>query len=1079
MQPESSPPAPAVVAVVVTSDAGPWFPEVLDSLAAQDYPNLSVLVIDAGSESDPTPVVAASAPTAFVRRLERRVGFGTAANEVLAIVEGASHYLFCHDDVALAPDVVRLLVEEAFRSNAGIASPKFVLWDEPDRLLAVGLTTDRVGAARNMVDRGELDQQQHDSVRDILLAPSGATLVRADLFSALGGFDEVVDSEGEDLSLSWRARLAGARLTVVPAARVRHLEATRNGLRQKASPVRSAAHRYRTVLTCYRWYTLLRVVPLALLWALGEAGGEAVRGRGGSAAAILRALFEAWRRPGQLRQARRRVQESRTEGDGALLDMQVRGSTRLRSYLQSRLDDVRSGPSRVVVGDEGQTPVQDRSLWRGNLLLAILLVFILVFGTRGLLGPPLPQIGRLPDTSGGWGEIWRSWWSAWQPGGLGAPGAASPAMALLGVMATVLFGAVGTLQHVVVLGPLLIGPIGAYRAARHWSSRRGQVVAAAFYAVVPVSYNALALGHWDGLIVYAAAPWILAMLVRLSALVPAPVVATRRLIGRLVGLGLLVAVTVSVAPGFIYVVPVVGLSLMAGSALCGRPLAAIRSLAVSVGAAVVAFVLLLPWSPGAITTGAVALGPSPGPAGHLGLGQILRFHTGPFGNGGWEWLLLVAAALPLLVAQEWRLEWAARLWTVALVLFALAWAGQRGWIPPLPLEVVLAPAAAALAGSAALGAAAFEMDLPGYRFGWRQGAAGTAALSLALAAVPFLVASGGGRWDLPAGDASSVLGFLPGTRSGDYRLLWVGSTDAIPLAGRQLQVGFAYGTSFDGPPSLADEWVTADPGASGQLSADLHLVENRLTTRLGHLLAVAGVRYIVIPNHLGPTGSGSPSVPVPTALLAGLGLQTDLHLLNVGDDHYSVYQNDAWAPVRMELPASAVAAAGIQGPDGLRAVEDTDLVGARPVLAGGRPDAASGPIPQGGVIYDGSTYSARWRLATGKRVAGPQPAFGFGMSFNASGPGQSGSSTSARLIYAAPLSVRGGDVVQVILWVAAVGFVSLDFRRRRRPGAPPETADIEWFVPVAPAPRRRTGGARPPARPAAPEPTAEEAWTDV
>ena len=155
MAPEPQPPAPAVVAVVVTCDPGPWFEQALGSLAGQDYPNLSILVVDAASEADPTERVAELAPGAFVSRLDRRVGFGRAANEVLKLVDGASHFLFCHDDVVLAPDAVRLLLEEAFRSNAGIASPKYTEWSNPDRLLAVGATADKVGVLQDVVDPGE------------------------------------------------------------------------------------------------------------------------------------------------------------------------------------------------------------------------------------------------------------------------------------------------------------------------------------------------------------------------------------------------------------------------------------------------------------------------------------------------------------------------------------------------------------------------------------------------------------------------------------------------------------------------------------------------------------------------------------------------------------------------------------------------------------------------------------------------------------------------------------------------------------------------------------------------------------
>src|SRR3954468_5083041 len=212
--------APPVVAVVVTRDPGPWFEEALAALEAQEYPNLSVLVVDAGGDHGLTARVASVLPGAFVRRAPGALGFGAAANEVLDVVEGASHFLFCHDDVAPSPDSVRVLVEEAFRSNAGIVTPKIVEWDAPDRLLAVGITVDKLAAPSSLVEPGELDQEQHDAVRDVFAGPSACMLVRADLFSTLGGFDVAMTGHGDDIDLCWRAQLAGARVVVVPGARV-------------------------------------------------------------------------------------------------------------------------------------------------------------------------------------------------------------------------------------------------------------------------------------------------------------------------------------------------------------------------------------------------------------------------------------------------------------------------------------------------------------------------------------------------------------------------------------------------------------------------------------------------------------------------------------------------------------------------------------------------------------------------------------------------------------------------------------------------------------------------------------------
>ena len=160
-------------------------------------------------------------PEAHLRRLESNPGFATAADEVMAAVQGAAFYLFCHDDVRLDPDTVRLLVEEAYRSNAGVVGPKLVEWDNPRRLLAVGMGADRYGQPVHYVERGDLDQAQHDAVRDAFYVPGAATLVRSDLFEALDGYDPEMSVHGEDLDLCWRAHVAGARVIVAPAARVR------------------------------------------------------------------------------------------------------------------------------------------------------------------------------------------------------------------------------------------------------------------------------------------------------------------------------------------------------------------------------------------------------------------------------------------------------------------------------------------------------------------------------------------------------------------------------------------------------------------------------------------------------------------------------------------------------------------------------------------------------------------------------------------------------------------------------------------------------------------------------------------
>ncbi len=145
------------------------------------------------------------------------------------MVEGAAFFLLCHDDCALDPDAVHNLVEESFRSNAGVVSPKYVNWFDPSILLHVGENCDKTGAVVDRIQDGEVDHGQHDAVRDVFVAPGGCMLIRADLWRELEGFDPAIVAMGEDLDLSWRSQVAGSRVVVAPDARVRHREAVASG----------------------------------------------------------------------------------------------------------------------------------------------------------------------------------------------------------------------------------------------------------------------------------------------------------------------------------------------------------------------------------------------------------------------------------------------------------------------------------------------------------------------------------------------------------------------------------------------------------------------------------------------------------------------------------------------------------------------------------------------------------------------------------------------------------------------------------------------------------------------------------
>ena len=233
--------APGVVVAIVVDRPTSTLEGVLAAVVAQDYPNIQVLVLLTGSGDDEYALVNDIAQTTFattnfpqphIYQLGANPGFGLAANTALRLVEGDSgFFLVMHDDVVLAPDSVRILVEELYRSNAGMVGPKFVEWEETRRLQAVGFDCDWFGELDSDVEPHELDQEQHDAVRDVFVLPSACFLIRADLFRELGGFEPTIEFFGEDLDLCWRAHKSGARVVVVPAATVRHQAAMMARLR--------------------------------------------------------------------------------------------------------------------------------------------------------------------------------------------------------------------------------------------------------------------------------------------------------------------------------------------------------------------------------------------------------------------------------------------------------------------------------------------------------------------------------------------------------------------------------------------------------------------------------------------------------------------------------------------------------------------------------------------------------------------------------------------------------------------------------------------------------------------------------
>jgi len=1026
---------------MVVHQPGPWFDEVLEALATQDYSNLKNLFLVVGEPGDVPAQIRDRVPNAFVRAVESNPGFGAAANEVLRLVEGDNGFFcFLHDDVALDQGAIRLLVEELYRSNAGIVGPKLVMWDDPTVLQHVGLGVDRFGEVDPIVEPGEVDQEQHDAVRDAFAVPSACLLVRADLFRAIGGFDPTIEFYGDEVDLCWRAHLGGARVVVVPAARARHIE----NLAQRRPDLRHesliARNRMRSVATLTGASRLPLVSLQLVLATLAESIIGLLTGRFRQVVASLSALLGMVpRTPGYFAR-RRSLVKMREVPDSEVAGLQVRGSARLANYMRSR-DSRQVDPDSTTERRWRQTAGSAPALaWLAVSLLAL-------FGSRQLITNGVPRFGEFLAFPASPRAMLSDALSGWSGHGLGSTTASPTGIALLAVASAGTLFHMSLLHTVCVVGLLFAGYLGMWRLASLFPTARARITALVVYAAVPLPSQLLADGRWAALVCYAATPWALHHLRRIAgidttgsrhdeAVERSVVVAGRKQLRWAAQLTLLTAVVVAFAPSFALLLLLIGVVLGAATLLCGgSPLAAAKLAGVALGAAVVALIANLPWAVSMFGSDGWTsiVGVPVSSARSLGVGQLARFLGDDGGLGVVAMLLFLPVLAAPLVARAWRFTWAIRAAALVFGFGALAILDDRAALPVRMPEpgVLLVPVAIGVALAAACLVAAFQDDVLGGSFGWRQPLGLLAGIGVVVGIVPGAFAVIDGGWGTPDRTLVSVVTQLPvNPPEGNYRVLWIGDPQAIPVASYTYQPGVGYALTDDGELTIEDFWSGRPTPVEEEVATALRQMAAGVTLRGGRLLAQYGIRYVIVPLADGAHGTVGAPLPTPSGLVDVLEDQLDLAAPLTRPPNYLIYENSAYTPTRSVLSAQGAAASQEAGGE---AMAGADLRGSVPFGVGG-PDIGefTGDVTAG-TLHVAVPYDGNWSLSVDGATVPARRAFGSTLAFDVPTAGR------ATLSYNTPLSHSLWLMVQLLIWLAlglaATRFTLDRVRLRRRPSA--------------------------------------------
>ncbi len=888
---------PPVDIVVVAHKSDEWFEDVLISFAIQDYPDFKVRVLTTGEENEMRDFVSDHLPEAEVISVESAHGYGRNLNSVLENETNAAFFLFCHHDVSLAPDALRLMVEESLRSNASVVGPKIVNWDRPDELLEIGSSVDKLGYLIPRVEPGELDQEQHDAVSDVFVVSSTVALVRADLFKAISGFDEEMGMIGEDLDLCWRAHLAGARVITVPLAVARHRE-EKGGYRSNGDGEKhKERHRLRTILSNYGLGYLLLIFPQALLFSLIRALGSLLVGD----LARVRLLLGAWiwnlSRPRSLLERRKKLKTIRRLPDTEIRSLQSPGYVLFKSLFKDQVNEesrisgavterlrrfiesMRAGPSRV------------------SAVFVGLATLVFLFGSRHLITRKVPVVGELVPFDIGIQDCFSLWFSNWWITGIGHEATNPTALGITGFLGIFFFGSMGLLRLVLTLGMIPLGAVGIWNFLKPFNSPWIRVTGTSIYLASPAPYKALSSGSWSGLIMYGALPWLLVFLAQAGMISPFGPVGGPRGTGVLpsnwlretLGLGILIGFMIAFVPFAGIEVLFIVAAIFVGSLLAGWPSGSFRLIGILSLGGFIALAINLPW-----IMDIVAFDPSwkwfvgtrPSSSFSAGFSDLLRLTPDGSGNQIFGWGFLVISVVPLLLAKGERWAWAVRGWVMYLGVVSILWADSNGWLDfslPRP-EVLLAPASLGVAVAGAMGVGALQRDLQTYRFGWRQLVPVSALAAFVLVVLPVFGNSFSGDWGMPNDELNQVLTLQESESDRDGRVLWIGHDDLLAASGNPLSGDLTFAVTAGLESSFLDRWDGGATPGDYVLEEALSLALDGGTTKLGRLLASLGISDIVLVGRSSPLPSQGQIEPIPSTVEAALGRQLDLVRVEVSPD---------------------------------------------------------------------------------------------------------------------------------------------------------------------------------------------------
>ena len=221
-----------LVSIVILNYNGKnYIKQCLDSVLAQDYGNLEVIVVDNASQDDSPDIVRKNYRDVTVIQNQKNLGFSAGNNIGMKQAKG-NFLLILNNDAELDTKcITELKLSLDKEPRYGTSASKIYLRDSPGTVDAAGIIVfpDGLSIGRGRFEPGSLYEKEEE----VFFSSGCCALYKRELLEDIKIFDEYYDEDffayAEDTDLGWRARLRGWKCTYVPSAKVYHARSASAG----------------------------------------------------------------------------------------------------------------------------------------------------------------------------------------------------------------------------------------------------------------------------------------------------------------------------------------------------------------------------------------------------------------------------------------------------------------------------------------------------------------------------------------------------------------------------------------------------------------------------------------------------------------------------------------------------------------------------------------------------------------------------------------------------------------------------------------------------------------------------------